>query len=260
MEHVACLSYGKDSMAMLEAIRRLDYPLDEIIHVDMWATDEIPAQLPEMVAFKDHADRVIKERYGIEVKHVCAMDKDGSKLTFEKRFYRVSQNPRSKTYGKIYGWPLLVKGSWCLRDLKLNVLPKGNSKHVVYVGLALDEEWRRKQVGQKNNVHPLADIGWTEDECMAWCKENDLLSPVYEKQSRDGCWFCPKQSIESLRRLRRDYPGYWRMMLEWDKDSPVTFKADYLTLDMFERRFAAEDAGLVPRDRGFRWKMIDELE
>ena len=36
----------------------------------MWATDTIPADLPPMVEFKAKADRIIKERWGIEVEHI----------------------------------------------------------------------------------------------------------------------------------------------------------------------------------------------
>jgi hypothetical protein len=85
-QHVLSLSYGKDSLATLEAIRLLGYPLDRIIHAEIWATDTVQADLPPMVEFKAHADRIIKERYGIEVEHLCAM-KDGEKLTYEKMFY-----------------------------------------------------------------------------------------------------------------------------------------------------------------------------
>ena len=85
-QYVLSLSYGKDSLATLEAIRLLGYPLDRIIHAEIWATDTVQADLPPMVEFEAHADRIIKERYGIEVEHLCAM-KDGEKLTYEKMFY-----------------------------------------------------------------------------------------------------------------------------------------------------------------------------
>ena len=89
MRHIASLSYGKDSLAMLEAIHRLGYQLDEIVHVEIWATDTLSANLPPVIEFKRRADRIIKERYGLEVRHVCATNDDGSKRTFEKMFYRV---------------------------------------------------------------------------------------------------------------------------------------------------------------------------
>ena len=69
---VASVSYGKDSLAMLRAIKLLGLPLHRIVHSEVWATDTIPADLPPMVEFKAKADRIIKDLYGIEVEHVCA--------------------------------------------------------------------------------------------------------------------------------------------------------------------------------------------
>ena len=94
-QYVLSLSYGKDSLACLEAIKRLGYPLDRIVHAEVWATDTIPADLPPMVEFKAHADRIIKERYGIEVEHICAM-KNGEKVTYEKIFYCVPKRRNSE--------------------------------------------------------------------------------------------------------------------------------------------------------------------
>lgn len=73
--YVAMISYGKDSLAMLEAIKQLGYPLDRIIHTEIWATDTISADLPPMMNFKGVADEIIKKRYGLEVEHICAMKK-----------------------------------------------------------------------------------------------------------------------------------------------------------------------------------------
>ena len=73
-QYIASISYGKDSLAMLHVITDvLHWQLDRIITANVWATDTIPADLPPMVEFKDKADRIIKERWGIEVEHVCAM-------------------------------------------------------------------------------------------------------------------------------------------------------------------------------------------
>ena len=122
MEHILSLSYGKDSLACLGAIEELGWPIDRIIHAEVWATDTIPADLPPMVEFKTKADAIIKARWGIEVEHVCAM-KDGEKLTYEKIFYRV---PKRKPGGQfpeesVAGFPY-QKGAWCNDRLKTNVL------------------------------------------------------------------------------------------------------------------------------------------
>lgn len=75
-EYILSLSYGKDSIACLEAIKQLGYPLDRIVHAEVWATDTIPADLPPMVEFKKRADAIIKERYGITVEHTSAVQRE----------------------------------------------------------------------------------------------------------------------------------------------------------------------------------------
>ena len=61
-----------------------------------------------------------------------------------------------------------------------------------------------------------------------------------------------------LRILRQNYPDLWALMLKWDSDSPVTFKADGHTVRDFDRRFQMEDDGLISADdRVFRWEMLD---
>ena len=48
--------------------------------------------------------------------------------------------------------------------------------------------------------------------------------------------------------------------MKWDLDSPVTFHADGRTVHDFDLRFYAEDLGIVPSDRKFRWKMMKSRE
>lgn len=122
IEHVLSLSYGKDSLACLGAIEELGWPLDRIVHAEVWATDTIPADLPPMVEFKARADAIIKERWGIDVEHLCAT-RDGEKLTYEKLFYHI---PKRKKGGQIEdgsaaGFPY-QKGAWCNDRLKTNPL------------------------------------------------------------------------------------------------------------------------------------------
>lgn len=107
-QYILSLSYGKDSLACLAAIEQLGLPLDRIVHAEVWTTDTIPADLPPMVEFKKKADAIIKERWGIEVEHICAMAKDGTKQTYEKLFYHVPKRRKSniKYTGKQNGFPL----------------------------------------------------------------------------------------------------------------------------------------------------------
>lgn len=81
MQHILSLSYGKDSIACLEACKLLGYPIDRIIHAEVWATDTIPADLPPMVEFKKKADEIIKARYGITVEHISAVERERERET-----------------------------------------------------------------------------------------------------------------------------------------------------------------------------------
>ena len=88
-EHVARISYGKDSLKMLEVIHSRGLPLDRITTTDVWATDTISANLPPVEEFKARMDERIWQLYRIEVEHLCARNKDGTKKTYEQMFYHV---------------------------------------------------------------------------------------------------------------------------------------------------------------------------
>lgn len=96
-EYIARISYGKDSLKMLEVIHSRGLPIDRITTTDVWATDTISANLPPMDAFKARMDQRIWELYRIEVEHLCARNKDGSKRTYEQMFYHVPQRKNSQT-------------------------------------------------------------------------------------------------------------------------------------------------------------------
>ena len=254
MEHILSLSYGKDSIACLGAIEQLGWPLDRIVHSEVWATDTIPADLPPMVEFKAHADKIIKKRWGIEVEHFKGP------ITFEDGFYtRVSQRAKDEYAGKIRGWPFRC-GQWCNRDLKLPALRAANKNSgIYYIGIASDEPGRFHNLDDTTRS-PLVEAGWTEADCWRWCKENDLLSPIYTTASRGGCWFCHNQSVNQLRLLRRNYPELWALMLKWDADSPVTFKTDGHTVHDYEERFALEDNGFIAPNDKFLWDMLNHSQ
>lgn len=253
MEHkefVLSLSYGKDSLACLGAIKELGWPLTRIVHAEVWATDDIPADLPPMVTFKRNADKIIKDRYGIDVEHVR------SGKTFESVFYRVFRKSKSRT-GQIYGFPFSGR-NWCNSMLKIAAIKAAKSSarnSIQYIGIAADEQNRFHNLSETQKS-PLVEAGWTEADCRKWCEDNDLLSPIYTTTTRGGCWFCPNQSISQLRLLRRDYPDLFALLLKWDADSPVKFSPKHTVRD-YDRRFSLEDDGLINPGERFRWAMLD---
>lgn len=306
MTHILSLSYGKDSLACLEACKLLGYPIDRVIHAEVWATQDIPADLPPMVEFKKKADAIIKEKYSLIVEHISAQ-RERERLDYESLFYTVFS--KGKNVGRIYGFPI-QRGQWCTSDLKtkvLNRIAKGHLRAdvlshsdsekpgetrfdkgfsgsasievvceaqdtvfsqsslaqgadtniVQYLGIAADEPERIERHTRPGIILPLVDIGWDEAYCRKWCEENDLLSPIYTNAARGGCWFCHNQTVDQLRFLRKEYPDLWELLLKWDWDSPITFKPDGRTVHDYDLRFYAEDLGLVPADRKFRWKVLE---
>ena len=127
---------------------------------------------------------------------------------------------------------------------------------IQYLGIAADEPNRFHNLTDKKRS-PLVEAGWTESMCRDWCEENDLLSPIYTTSTRGGCWFCHNQSVGQLRNLRKNYPDLWSLLLKWDLDGPVTFKADGHTVHDFDRRFQLEDDGILHATDHFRWKQLD---
>lgn len=252
MQYILSLSYGKDSLACLGAIELLGWSLDRIIHAEVWATDTILADLPPMAAFKMQADEIIKKRWGLVVEHVRADQ------TAEAQMYHI--RTRGHRAGERMGWPMVTfanRGCELQKALKVRPMQKFQRDSVTYLGIAADEISRLKGLSDTRKS-PLVAAGWTETMCRKWCEENGLLAPIYDKTERSGCWFCPNQTIVQLRTLRRDYPELWALMLRWDADSPVCFKAHGHPLRDYDCRFQMEDKGLLlPGDKGFRWAKVD---
>ena len=158
-EYIARISYGKDSLKMLEVIKSRGLPLDRITTTDVWATDTISANLPPMEEFKARMDQRIWDMYRIEVEHLCARNKDGSKKTYKQMFYHVpvrrsqigqveretdsstdrssasptcgirgvkldsSGMPSHRVQGTVTGFPPNTRYNWCQ---KLKICPDSN--------------------------------------------------------------------------------------------------------------------------------------
>ena len=127
---------------------------------------------------------------------------------------------------------------------KTNPIPRCNNKYlsdIEYIFFARDEEERIKQ--KDNVIYPLVDLGITEDMAKDICINNNLYSPLYNDDiHRDGCWFCNKASIKSLMDVYKNYPDYWKLLLELDRDSPYTFRANGETVHDLDKRFKKETA------------------
>ncbi|HBH2286683.1 TPA: reductase, partial [Clostridioides difficile] len=144
--------------------------------------------------------------------------------------------------GQIWGFPYTL-GAWCNSRLKLapaNKYFNSIGEHKRYIGIAFDEPNRYKRL-EKNCIAPLYEAKMTEKDCLKYLEEKGFYYEIHHRFKRTGCYLCPKQSLDSLRTLRKYYPDLWGSMLKLDKDSPVPFRANGVTVHDLEKRFSNED-------------------
>ena len=233
MKYVASLSFGKDSMAMVIKIKELGLPLDEVIYVDIMFDDDTSGETPEMASFITKAEKILKEKFNVEVTHLRG-------VTFKEQFYKVKQ--RGKHVGDNYGFPYTI-GAWCNDRLKMQPIKeymrKQKEQIIQYVGIAYDEPERYERLNHETHIAPLYDLKITEKEAMEICEKYDLLSPIYKTSFRGGCWFCPKQRLSQLKWLYQEHNDLWNTLRDMEKDSFNTFRPN-TTLKDLEERFKNE--------------------
>ena len=220
-------------MAMIIKIKELGLPLDEVIYVDIMFDDNTSGETPEMASFITKAEKILKEKFNIEVTHLRG-------VTFKEQFYKVKQ--RGKHVGDNYGFPYTI-GAWCNDRLKMQPIKeymrKQKDQIIQYVGIAYDEPERYERLNHETHIAPLYDLKITESEAMEICRKYDLLSPIYKTSFRGGCWFCPKQRLSQLKWLYKEHNDLWNILKEMEKDSFNTFKPN-TTLKDLEERFENE--------------------
>lgn len=240
MKHIAFISYGKDSLAMIIKIKELGLPLDEVVYCDIRFDDNsLSGEMPLMAKWIPYARKRLKELFGIEVKHITG-------VSFIEQFYKVKQ--KGNRSGLRYGFPYVI-GAWCNSRLKIEPMNKFlkslNDDYIEYVGIAYDEPERYERL--KDNPKKkclLYDLKITENEAMEICKKYNLVSPIYQSSFRGGCWFCVKQGINQLRNLYFNHNDLWQKLIDLEKDSFNTFKPN-LTLKQLEQRFKKETGQLT---------------
>ena len=236
MKHIAFISYGKDSLAMLIKIKELGLPLDYVCYVDIRFNEQsLSGEHPLMAKWIPYAKQRLKDLFDIDVIHLTG-------ISFKEQFYKVKQKGNHK--GDNYGFPYTI-GAWCNSRLKLEPIRKFVSSlkddYIEYVGIAFDEPQRYERLVKrnKNKIAPLYDLKITEKEAFEICKKYDLISPIYDSAMRGGCWFCVKQSIPQLKNLYVNYRELFNQLLEMEKDSFNTFRPN-MTLKQLQERFERE--------------------
>lgn len=77
-----------------------------------------------------------------------------------------------------------------------------------YVGIAADEPIRFTRL-KSNQISLLDKYGYTEQMAMRKCAEYKLVSPIYQRSSRGGCWFCMNAHIKDYLHMRNRHTQLW---------------------------------------------------
>lgn len=168
-------------------------------------------------------------------------------LMFEHKVNR--RNPKYRGNGNLgYGWAGSMS-RWCTSKLKTDVFNRyfkklRNEYNLIRcIGIAADETERMEREHNKNESHrhPLIEWDWSEKDCLDYCYSNGYdWEGLYEIFERVSCWCCPIQPLESLRKLRKNFPELWEELKDMDRRTWQKFRADS-SVDELEIRFQLEE-------------------
>lgn len=211
-------SGGKDSSASIALCYENGVRLDGVIFSEVMFDNarNISGENPAHIAFI-HAAIPIIERMGYKVFVLR------SKYDYLQEFnFIVRNSPIAGRNGKKRGWLI---GHSCKANSDLKVAPmraflNHAGEHEQIIGIAADEPKRLARL-KPNQRSMLAEHGIREADTYAICKKYNLLSPIYENETRGGCWFCPNSSTKDFARLAKEHPELWAELEKLSHDTEV---------------------------------------
>ena len=226
--YIASCSFGKDSLATILLALEHNEPIDRVLFSEVMFDSKanISGENPTHIEWiYNHAIPFLESR-GLQVDVVRA-DKD-----YKDEFFVIRQRGKSK--GKYAGFPM---GGACVINLELKVAPirsylkilKEEYDIIQYIGIAKDEPKRLERLhsSKEKKVSLLEKYDYTESMAYELCKQNDLLSPIYQSASRGGCWFCPNANTKSYVMFRKQFPHIWNQLKELSKIQNLSGKFKY---------------------------------
>ena len=229
LRHIANVSFGKDSLAMLLMLIEKKYPLDEVIFYDTGK---------EFQAIYNLRDKVkpLLESKGITF----------TQLKPPKPFDYMMFEHLTKS-GKIgYGWC----GGLCRwgTGYKTSALDKYSQGAFVYIGIAADETARLKKDYGDHKLLPLVEWGMSEKDCLQYCYSkgydwNENSVELYSILDRVSCWCCRNKNLRELKGIYQHLPGYWQKLKDIQARLPDPMKGKGKSVFDLEKRFEAEITG-----------------
>lgn len=234
MKHIASVSYGKDSLAMLLKLIEYKKPLDEVIFYDTGM---------EFKAIYDIRDKIIPILEKNNIKYTELKPK----CSFEYTMFDKPVKHRDGTYSKGYSWC----GGRCRwgtteknRSISIYLKNQYGEDYKEYVGIAADEPSRIK-----DDIHKLYPLftNWkmSEYDCLEYCYskgfywEEDGVR-LYDVLDRVSCWCCSNKNLKELRNYYKFLPKYWNKLKEYQSKTNRPFKNNKYTIFDLENKFKSE--------------------
>lgn len=203
--HIASVSWGKDSLAMLHMLIERGMPLDEVVFYDTGA---------EFDAIYAERDRTLPLLAECGVKYTEL--RPARPFFFDMLSKTVHKRDGSTQQG--YGWcggPARWGTSEKLRALDRYARER---RAIVYVGIAADELQRIGRPRPEWKLLPLVDAGMTEDDCHELCYErghewDEGGVRLYDVLDRVSCWCCRNKNMREIRAMKGSLPGYFERLV-----------------------------------------------
>lgn len=204
--HIASVSWGKDSLAMLHWLIERELPLNEVVFYDTGM---------EFAAIYAERDRTLPLLATNNIEYTELRPKNP--MWWDMFARPVKNRETGDVHKHGYGWcggPCRWGTTAKQRELD-RYAEKQNA--FVYVGIAADETTRLAKDMKPYKFHPLNWWNMTEADCLADCyirghTWNEDGVRLYDVLDRVSCWCCRNKNQRELRAIHDHLPDYWQRL------------------------------------------------
>lgn len=202
MKHIAMLSGGRDSTAMVIKMLQEKMPVDYIIFTDT------QNEFPDMYKYIHKVDAYIYRKFNkrITIIHTKKTFNDWAKGKIKKGVRK----------GMVRGIPMVTVPCFWKRDSKVRpfeyfLKENGITEYTQYIGYTYFEK-NRANVKDENQRFPLIEFKMCAADVDRLLESVDLINPLYKRFNRTGCFFCPYMSNRAFYLVKKFHPSEWLEM------------------------------------------------